>query len=253
MRNVALVVTAGLTVLLGALTRARTEVFRTERAYLEDIVRKAPSARALMNTGLLYMGEGNLERALDLYEQTLLDAPQWYTLHINLGILHRTRGDLTAADHHMALAVRYDWHSGVARVWRGEHHLKLGRFAEARDDFEAADAVSLDRYRIAKGLATAWAGLGESERSLTATRRCLTLDEVQAWQDIPEISTPFFAAGERQAHAGLRYYEALDRQRPDTWWIVYNIGTLAGQLGDTWRKESSHARAERLRAGLASQ
>jgi len=238
----------GLTVVvaLSVQTYARTEVFRSEQAYLDDILRKAPSARALMNRGLLDMRAGANRPALERFQQALVLAPQWYTLHINLGIVHRALGDTAAADDHLMQAVTYDWHSGVARVWRGEHHLMLGRYAAARDDFNVAAEVSLDRYRVAKGLATAWAGLGDTDRSLAATRQCLALDDAQALRDIPDISKPFFA-NEATARAGLEYYAQLDRERPDTWWIVYNIGTLAGMVGDTQRMTASQRRGEQLR------
>ena len=247
-RGAVAVAVGGITLTLGTLTWARTEVFRTERRYLEDVVQKAPSARALMNLGLVHMRAGEMTRALSLYEQALAYAPQWYTLHINLGIVHRTLGHPDLAEQYFASAVGFDRHSGVARVWRAEHRLQQRRFAEARADFEAAAAVNLERYRLAKGLATAWAGLGNVDGSLLETRRCLALDEAQALVDVPTIATPFF--DDAQLHrAGITYFAALDQERPDTWWIVYNLGTLWGRLGDSARRAQYYQRASVLRAG----
>ena len=233
---------------LGSLTWQRNRVFATERSYLEDVVAKAPSGRALNNYGLLFMREGNYEKARELFEQAVQYTPYWSTVHINLGIVYRHLGDSLRARKHYDLGVEYDLYSGTALTWRAEDLLAQGRFREAALDFEAAGPKSLEHYRLAKGLATAYAGLGDVERSFEYTRQCLDLDAGQTARDIVAIAKPFFDTASL-APAGLAFFQRLDARIPDTWWVHYNIGTLARRLGDTARGDAEYARAEALKKG----
>jgi tetratricopeptide (TPR) repeat protein len=233
---------------LGSLTWQRNRVFATERSYLEDVVAKAPSGRALNNYGLLFMREGNYERARELFEEAVKYTPYWSTVHINLGIVYRHLGDSLRARQHYDLGVQYDLYSGTALTWRAEDLLAQGRYREAARDFEAASPKSLERYRMCKGLATAYAGLGDVEKSFDYTRQCLDLDAAQTGTDIVAIAKPFFDS-ESLAPAGLAFFERLDARLPNTWWVHYNIGTLARRMGDTARGDAEYARAEALKKG----
>jgi tetratricopeptide (TPR) repeat protein len=233
---------------LGSLTWQRNRVFATERSYLEDVVAKAPSGRALNNYGLLFMREGNYDRARELFEEAVKYTPYWSTVHINLGIVYRHLGDSLRAREHYDLGVQYDLYSGTALTWRAEDLLAQGRYREAARDFEAASPKSLERYRMCKGLATAYAGLGDVEKSFDYTRQCLDLDAAQTGTDIVAIAKPFFDS-ESLAPAGLAFFERLDARLPNTWWVHYNIGTLARRMGDTARGEAEYARAEALKKG----
>ena len=233
---------------LGSLTWQRNRVFATERSYLEDVVAKAPSGRALNNYGLIFMREGNYDRARELFESALGYTPYWYTVHINLAIVYKHQGDSVRAERHYDLAVQYDLYSGTALSWRGENYLEQKRYGDAAADFEAAGPRSNERYRICKGLATAFAGLGDVDKSFEQTRRCLDLDPGQLAVDIVAIAKPYFDSV-TLAPAGLKFFEKLDAHLPNTWWVHYNIGTLARHLGDTARGDAEYARAEALKKG----
>jgi len=234
------------TTTLGAMTLQRNHAFSTNRAYLEDIVAKAPSGRALTNYGLIFMREGDYQRALALFTQALEYTPRWHTLHINLGIVHRALGDTARAEGHFDQAVEYDKFAGNGLAWRGEHRLLRGQYAEAARDFEAAQEKSNDRYPLNKGLAAAYAGLGDIDRALAHTEECLRLDRAQTGVDIVQIVKPFFDRPERAA-MGLAYFERLERLIPDTWWVYANIATLSARLGNQAKADSAQARATALR------
>lgn len=231
---------------LGAVTWQRNRVFTTERSYLEDVIAKAPSGRALNNYGLLFLREGNYPRALELFQEAVKYTPYWHTVHINLGIVYRQLQDSARTQEHFDRAVDFDRFSGTALTWRGQNYLEQKRYREAANDFERAAPRSLELYRLCKGLATAYAGLGEVERSVDQTTRCLELDAGQTAKDIVAISTPFFESA-ALTRAGLEYFERLDGVIPNTWWVHYNIGTLAGRLGDSTRAAAEHARGEALK------
>jgi len=244
----AVAVTATLlaTTTLGAMTLERNHAFSTNRAYLEDVVSKAPSGRALTNYGLIFMREGNYATAESLFVRAAEYSPNWHIVHINLGIVNRQKGNLAAAQEHFTRAVETDRFSGTALTWRGEHHLAIGDYAAAARDFEAARPKSLDHYALCKGLATANAGLGNVEPALAHTRECLHLNARQTGIDIVGIAKPFFDLPER-TEAGLAYFTQLAETIPETWWVHANLATLARRLGDTARADSAQARADALK------
>jgi len=231
---------------LGAATLERNHAFSTNRAYLEDVVSKAPSGRALTNYGLIFMREGNYATAESLFVRAAEYSPNWHIVHVNLGIVNRQKGNLAAAQEHFTRAVETDRFSGTALTWRGEHHLAIGDYAAAARDFQAARPRSLEHYALCKGLATAHAGLGHVEESLAQTRECLRLDAQRTGVDIVAIARPFFEVPGLAA-AGLSYFSQLAETIPETWWVHANIGILARRIGDTARAGAAEARAEALR------
>ena len=124
--------------------------------------------------------------------------------------------------------------------------LRRGEYRRARVDFEKAGLTSLEPFRINQGLAIAYAGLGDSENSVSHTRACLALDRPQTTNSIVAISRPFWDAPQRY-RAGVEYYRALTTDLPDAWWLYHNIGTLSDRLGDREGAARALAEAERLK------
>ncbi len=229
------------------LTYQRNEVFKTARTFWEEVVERAPSGRAYMNYGLTFLAEGNYARAEELFLRSKELAPYWYFVHLNLATLYQnTNRDALALDH-LYKAVQFDRSGSLALVHRGEYYLKKSEYQRARADFEKVDLTSLEDFRINKGLATAYAGLGDKEKSVSHTRTCLKLDRAQAEASIVGISTPFWHSPLRYL-AGIQYYKALTEDLPDAWYLYHNIGTLSGLLGLTEEAERALAEAERLKA-----
>jgi Tfp pilus assembly protein PilF len=241
------VATVAVIVLFFSLTSHRNvDAFSTDRAYLEDINRKAPSHRSLMNYGLIKMREGRNAEAKALFEQALTYAPAWHFLHVNLGIVNRAMGNATAAQEHFDLAVRYDGYSGVALRWRGDHYRQQGNYAAALADFLAARQISLEHYELCKGLASSYAGLGRVDDALRETEECLRLDAARAAVDIVVIAKPFFDVPSLTA-AGMAYFERLESSVPDAWWAPANLAVLARRAGDSAKADAAEQRAARLR------
>jgi len=234
-----------LTTGLGAMTLQRNRAFSTERAYLEDILGKAPSGRALMNYGLIRMGEGDWANALHLYTRALEYSPGWHYLHTNLAILHRTLGDSDRSRAHFDRSVELDVWSGQAVTWRGDDALLRGDFAAARADFERAREQSVDAYRLCRGLATAHAGLGNADAAAAEALACHRLDPARFSADIVGVATPFFTSS-GSAAAGVAFFERLAAEIPDEWWVQANLASLASRMGDEERAGVARARADAL-------
>ena len=215
---------------LGLLTYRRNEAFATPASFWRDVLDKAPSARAHLNYGLALAGANDLIGARDHYRESLRLAPNWYYTHINIGVVQWRIGQLDSAALSYDRAVANDRYSGHALTWRGEFRLAQRDFAGARDDFLASDSLSLDRYRNAKGLATAYAGLGDVPRSIEATLRLITLDSATAVTHVASIATPFFE-NPRLRSAGIQYYRRLEQRLPGTWWVPENIARLERLIG----------------------
>jgi tetratricopeptide (TPR) repeat protein len=219
---------------LALLTTRRNEAFATPMSYWRDVLDKAPSPRAHLNYGLALAGANDLTGALDHYRESLQLAPNWYYTHINLGVVYGRLGQTDSASAAYDRAVANDRYSGHALTWRAEFRLAKRDFAGARDDFVASNTVSLDRYRNTKGLATAYAGLGDVQPSLEATRGLIALDSAIAVTHVASIATPYFENPELRA-AGIQFYRGLEQRLPGTWWIPENIARLERLMGASAR------------------
>lgn len=224
MRNALLANATGAILVLAVLTWRRNEVFATPIRYWTDVIEKAPSARAHLNLGVALMEKNDMTAAMREMHRSLELAPYWYYTHINLGIAYQHRGEIDSARAHYDRAVQLDTYSGLALAWRGEFRLSQRDYAAARDDFSTGMRNGW-QYRSAKGLATAFAGLGDVTQALDQTGRLLAADRSAALNDIPGISVPFFQ-NPWLREAGVRFYEALALRIPGQPWIAENIERL---------------------------
>ena len=241
----------GLTILLAAffsLTFQRNRVFANEESYYRDIIKKAPSTRAYVNYGLIFMGRGQYDEALKYYRLALDLAPNWHIIHINLGIVYQQLSKWDQARYHFDRAVQTEQYSAQALVYRGEYLLKRKDYAAAHRDFKASIPLSREIFAIYKGIATAEAGLGDWRVSVDYTTRCRALDPQQTERQIVAIATPFWDRPDWY-QAGISYFQEIDRLYPGRWWVRQDIGDLAAKLGQKELADRSFAEAKRLKDG----
>lgn len=244
-------IAAGLALVLvsfSALTWRRNRVFTTDASYWQDVLSKAPSARAHVNYGLTLLGANDLQGALGHFRQSLELAPYWYIGHLNLAAADERLAQTDSARDHYDRAIQYDKYSGMSFTWRGEFRARQGNFEGAVQDFMSSLPVSLERYRNVRGLATAYAGLGDVPHSLEQTGLMLQMDSAAALNDIPGVSNPFFERPERYA-AGIDYYTRLSTRLSGVWWVYENLARLATLAGDKTRATEAHGLALKLNAG----
>jgi protein O-mannosyl-transferase len=185
------------------LTYQRNRVFETAESYWADVLSTAPSPRAELNYGLALMERNDMPGALKHYRASLDVAPYWYFTHINLAIAFQHIGQIDSARVHFDRAVEYDQYSGLALTWRGEFHLAQREYGPARDDFLRTLPISLERYRNTRGLAFAYAGLGDTAQAQAQVRQLLALDSVAAANDSRLISgMPAGGAGTATSASG---------------------------------------------------
>jgi tetratricopeptide (TPR) repeat protein len=240
-RSVVRGVIAGSAIVLvsfAVLTYRRNTVFSTEARYWQDILAKAPSTRAHLNYGRTLMAAKDPQGALRHFQQSLELAPNWYFAHINLAAMYQTMGQLDSARKYSDRAVESDKFSGLALSFRGELHLTRGEFGAALSDFQRSFPLSLERYRNTRGLAGAYAGLGDVQRTFQETEQMLALDSVASMRDIAWVTLPFFERPNLRA-AGVEYYKLLARRLPNVSWVSQNLATItelaAGRMPETAR------------------
>lgn len=139
---------------LGALTAARNDAYRTEIGIWEDAVAKRPdNPRAHYNLAIAFLNGGRPQEAIADLEEALRIYPSYPEAHYKLGMALAGTGQLTAAiaEYEEALRLKpalVDVHSSL-----GTAFFKTGRAPEAVVQFE--EAVTLD-----PGAAEAHANLG---------------------------------------------------------------------------------------------
>jgi len=91
-----------------------------------EVTRPAPDAPALFVRALAAQDAGDLDQAQALWKQVIAAAPDRAAPHTNLGILHRTRGNVQDAIHEYEAALKLDpadavtYHNlGLAQRTRG--------------------------------------------------------------------------------------------------------------------------------------
>jgi len=240
------VAVAMLLVSLFALTWERNRAFSTKEAYYADVLKKSPSARAYMNYGLILRGKGKQEEAMEHYRQALRLAPHWHLLHINMALVHSDQGNTDLARRHFDQAVALDRYSNTALEYRGRFHLTQRAYAAAAADLLEAKRQCRDCFEVHRGLATAFAGLADSERSLQYVEMCLSADPRRAEEAIASISAPFWESQAGQ-EAGIVFYREVDRRLPGRWWVQLNLATLLDQLGRSAEAAKHRQRAVQLR------
>ena len=227
-------------VALFALTWQRNKVFSTEKAYYEDILKKAPSARAYANYGLTFMSQGRYDEALRYYLRALEMAPNWHIVHINLGLIYQAYGNDSLACCHFNQGVATDLYSATARVYRGEYFLARRRYAEALADFEHDLALNREKYRICKGAATAASGLGQWQKAAMYCKQCRAADTAQLEFDMVAISRPYWDRHDL-CGAGYHFYTSIDTLLPNRWWVHHNLGDLAYRCGNAMESRREFA------------
>jgi tetratricopeptide (TPR) repeat protein len=229
------------------LTYQRNTVFSSSERYLEDIIQKAPSARAYANYGLQFLKKKQYDEARHYYNKSIELAPNYYIAHINLGIINQHTGNHDAALAHFDKAVATDLYSATARIYRGEFFLARSGFKNALDDFEAVLPRHRVKFRICKGAATAASGLGNWQKAVTYVKSCFDENPEYTENSIVAISRPYWEQS-GSCSAGLHFFEAVDSLLPNRWWVHHNMADLARRCGDAERMETEALQAQQLKS-----
>jgi len=89
------------------MARSRTNVWGSQQAMWEDVVKKDPTnGRVLMNLGVYLMAQNKLNEANDYFERARVYYPNYDLVYVNLGILKNQLKDTVTANADFRIAVQ---------------------------------------------------------------------------------------------------------------------------------------------------
>jgi tetratricopeptide (TPR) repeat protein len=124
-------------------TYQRNKVWHTEESLWYDVTFKSPAnGRGLMNYGLTQMSKGNYEAADLYFLRALKLLPDYFTLHINLGILKGATNHPAQAEQYFKKAIVLGPTFPDSYVFYGRYLKEQKRYPEAIELFKKALALS---------------------------------------------------------------------------------------------------------------
>ena len=120
---------------------------------ITEEVRISENVRLKYYEALSYLNEGQLDRGIVILEEVAETAPLVTAPRIDLGMAHHRNGDLEAAESNLLKALELNASHPVAHNELGIVYRKTGRFAEAKQHYEAAIAVYPGYHHARRNLA----------------------------------------------------------------------------------------------------
>ena len=132
---------------------AKIEVQEAVGFTITEEVRVSESERVKYYEALNYLQDEDLERGIAILEVVVEAAPMLTAPRIDLGIAHHRQGNLAAAEEDLLQALELNAKHPVALNELGIVYRKTGRFAEAKQHYEAAIAVYPGYHHARRNLA----------------------------------------------------------------------------------------------------
>jgi len=153
-RGLAVVSLLATALLLGAVTRARNEVYLDEALLWRSALKARPdNPRALLNLGDVMRRRGDLDGADALFSLALVMHPPYARAEAQRALVALERGDLDAGEAHLRRAIALQPRLGDLRTNLGEVLARTGRIEEAmtvwRDALEADPNLALAANNLA--------------------------------------------------------------------------------------------------------
>jgi tetratricopeptide (TPR) repeat protein len=227
-------------------THNRNKVWQTNETFWASVVRSSPhNGRGLMNYGLARMSNGDLVEARDYFRRALVFAPNYPSLHVNLGIVSDALGDSLNAESWYTRALALDTGFVLGHVYYARYLLHHAHGPEAIPQLETAlrqSAGELDARHLLMELYAARGDTVKLSRLIAETRIIMPTDPVAQRYSATRNSVPgrtsaqWAAAGLAAINSG-RYADAafdyrialeLDSANADAW---NNLGWSLGKLG----------------------
>ncbi len=132
---------------------AKIEVQEAVGFTITEEVRVSESERVKYYEALDYLQDEDFERGIAILEVVVAAAPMVTAPRIDLGIAQHRQGNLAAAEENLLQALELNANHPVALNELGIVYRKTGRFAEAKQRYEAAIAVYPGYHHARRNLA----------------------------------------------------------------------------------------------------
>jgi tetratricopeptide (TPR) repeat protein len=124
---------------LGIMTLKRNAVWQSELSLWQDTYQKSPhKLRPLINLARAHSMEGNTDKAIKYYQDSLVEGPAVFATNYNLGDLYLTKGLVDDALRHFFLASRIEPEIPESFARIGEIYLLQKKFDLADSYFKRA-------------------------------------------------------------------------------------------------------------------
>lgn len=120
---------------------------------ITEEVKIPDSVRLKYNEALNHLQEGQLQQGIVILEEIAVAAPLLTAPKIDLGIAYHRQGDLDVAEKYLLQALEFNANHPVAHNELGIVYRKTGRFAEAKQQYEAAIAIYPGYHHARRNLA----------------------------------------------------------------------------------------------------
>ena len=173
----------------------------TARGHLELAVRIAPGfAKAANNLGVLYLREGETQRAVDLFRDSLEEAEDDLALLANLARAYQLQGQHAEAEVLLAKLDGVRVMSPFYFLYRGEAMLAAGDPARALELMAKALRGDSEVPEIHVGLVKTYLALGELDKARHHLSRALRLDATN--DEARRLATMLAPAERAQSRSG---------------------------------------------------
>jgi len=167
--------------LLGILTIKRNSVWQSELSLWQDTYQKSPNKlRPLINLARAHSLEGNREKAIAYYKESLVKGPLVFATNYNLGDLYLQKGLLEDALRHFQLALRIEPQIPETFSKLGDIFLFQKNFKLADSYFRRAVELNPRDFQVFKNLGVLnFYHLNNPKQGLAFFSRSLILDPDQ--------------------------------------------------------------------------
>ena len=170
---------------LGIMTMKRNAVWQSELSLWQDTHQKSPhKLRPLINLARAHSLEGNSEKAIQYYQESLVKGPGVFATNYNLGALYLEKGLVTDALRHFQLASRIEPEIPEPFAKLGEIYLSQKNFKLADSYFKRAAELNPRSSKVFKNLGVVnFYHLNRPKQGLAYFTRSLNLDPGQPEAD----------------------------------------------------------------------
>jgi tetratricopeptide (TPR) repeat protein len=197
-------------------TIQRNVVWQDQVAIWKDAIKKSPqSARARNNLGVIYMSRGQIDLAVEAYQQAVRLMPSMPVYYENLSKAYERQGRLDLAIALFEKIIQVDPKNARAYYHLGRIYERLGRLEEAREALTTS-------VRLQPRLARAYAILGSIHVKLGEFR-----EAAEVYESVLRL------LGNREFTPGSMQPLALPQMLPDKPAVHYALGQVYEKLGRT--------------------
>ncbi len=180
--------------------------------------------------GLTWYQQGELNEAMQEFQQAIRLRPQYAAAHSNLGWFYYRQGDLTRAATEYEEAARLDPRSARARIGLGWAYYDQGQPDKAAFEFEQATHLRPDLAEAHNGLGWSYQARGEFSRAIPCFEQALKLDPTLAYA---HQGLGWVYAGQGDLDKATLKLEEAVKLEPDAPMLHYDLGQLYLARNDT--------------------